>query len=129
MKVLSVNSAIVPTRQENAPARQPADDTGEAKKQTSAGGEILAGGDVPGLGSPEEPAPKEERRSLTPSRVVINGEGIGLQFETDAATGTTIIRLIDLESGEVVRQIPPEEALNYLRQLEVLKGQIFTRWL
>ena len=59
--------------------------------------------------------------------LVINGEGIGIQFETDNTTGITIIRLVDLQTGDVVRQIPPEEVLNYLRQFESAKGRFFSR--
>jgi hypothetical protein len=61
--------------------------------------------------------------------LVINGEGLGIQFETDSATGTTVIRVVDLESGAVVRQIPSEEVLNFLRQFESVKGKLFSRML
>jgi flagellar protein FlaG len=62
-------------------------------------------------------------------RLVINGEGVGIRFEMDNATGTTVIRLVDLQTGDVIRQIPPEEVLNHLRQFEPLKGRLFSRTL
>lgn len=50
-----------------------------------------------------------------------------MQFSTDPVTDRMVIRLVDTKSGELVRQIPSEEVLNYLRQLEAMKGKIFSR--
>jgi flagellar protein FlaG len=38
-----------------------------------------------------------------------------LEFTVDDATGRTILKVIHAESGEVIRQIPPEELLNIAR--------------
>jgi flagellar protein FlaG len=38
-----------------------------------------------------------------------------LEFTVDDATGRTILKVIHAESGEVIRQIPPEELLNIVR--------------
>ncbi|AKH69440.1 flagellar protein FlaG [Spongiibacter sp. IMCC21906] len=38
-----------------------------------------------------------------------------LEFSVDDATGRTILKVIHAESGEVIRQIPPEELLNVIR--------------
>lgn len=48
-----------------------------------------------------------------------------LQFEVGEQTGRTIIRVIDKQSGEVVRQIPPENLVRLSEQLEELKGLLF----
>ena len=59
-------------------------------------------------------------------RLVINGQGQGLKFSVDKETGQYIIAVIDTESGEVIRQIPPGEVLNFLRQLEHRKGTVLS---
>ena len=59
--------------------------------------------------------------------LVINGQGVSIQFSTDPGTGRTIIQIVDSDSGEVVRQIPPEEALNFLRKIASKKGTLFSR--
>ncbi len=38
-----------------------------------------------------------------------------LEFSVDEATGKTILKVIHAESGEVIRQIPPEELLHIAR--------------
>lgn len=48
----------------------------------------------------------------------------GVQFEISEDSGRTIIRLVDRENGELIRQIPPEEALNAAQRLEEVKGRL-----
>lgn len=40
-----------------------------------------------------------------------------LQFSVDKDTKQVVVRVIDAESGEVVRQIPPESALELARNM------------
>ncbi|HIK75920.1 MAG TPA: flagellar protein FlaG [Alcanivorax sp.] len=48
----------------------------------------------------------------------------GVEFELSEDSGRTVIRLIDRENGELIRQIPPEEALNAAQRLEEMKGRL-----
>ena len=41
----------------------------------------------------------------------------GLEFSVDQDTGQTIIKMYDRTSGKVVRQLPPEETLEFLKKL------------
>ena len=41
-----------------------------------------------------------------------------LQFSVDKDSGHTIIKVMDMETNEVIRQIPNEEALKFARMLE-----------
>ena len=52
------------------------------------------------------------------SRPVINGFGLSVEFSTDGETGVKIIKVYDVETGEVIRQIPPEELVDFLRQFQ-----------
>jgi flagellar protein FlaG len=61
-------------------------------------------------------------------RPVVNGLGLGLEFSVDKETGATIIKVLDIETGEVVRQIPPEEVLAFMRQFDK-NGLLLSRWL
>lgn len=57
---------------------------------------------------------------------VINGQGIGLKFSVDKDTGTRIIQVVNVDTGEVVRQIPSEEVIAFLHQLEERKGTLLS---
>lgn len=48
-----------------------------------------------------------------------------LQFSVDDDSGQTIIKVIDRETDEVVRQIPSEEVLRLRKRLEEASGIIF----
>lgn len=41
-----------------------------------------------------------------------------LQFSIDEKTGRTVIKVLDSETKEVIRQIPPEEVLSLARNLK-----------
>lgn len=48
----------------------------------------------------------------------------GVEFELDDATSRQITRLVDRETGELIRQIPAEEVLRIAERLEELQGQL-----
>jgi uncharacterized FlaG/YvyC family protein len=50
-------------------------------------------------------------------QVVVNGFGLGLKFSYDSAADTRVIQLVEQETGHIVRQIPPEEVVEFMRQL------------
>ena len=52
-----------------------------------------------------------------------------LQFSLDESTGKTVIKVVDKESGEVIRQIPPEDALRLSSRMEELKGLLYDKGL
>lgn len=49
-----------------------------------------------------------------------------LFFEVDEDSGRTIITVVDAETEEVVRQIPPKELLNIAKRLDDIKGVLFS---
>jgi flagellar protein FlaG len=46
-----------------------------------------------------------------------------LNFSIDDSTGQTVVKVIDAESEEVIRQIPSEEMLALARRLNELNGE------
>ncbi len=48
-----------------------------------------------------------------------------LQFSIDDESGETVIKVIDSETHEVVRQIPSEEIMRLRRRLEEASGLLF----
>ena len=45
-----------------------------------------------------------------------------VQFERDETTGTDIIKIVDDKTGEVIRQMPPQELLSFMRNLTKMLG-------
>jgi flagellar protein FlaG len=72
--------------------------------------------------------PKEEARQLQEAVKKINetvrslNQDVSLEFSTDEDTKINLVRLIDLKSKEVLRQIPSEEVLNISKALDRLQG-------
>ncbi|MGL6159388.1 flagellar protein FlaG [Microbulbifer sp.] len=50
----------------------------------------------------------------------------GVQFEISEDSGRTVILLVDRENGELIRQIPPEEALNAAQRQEEVRGRLLS---
>ena len=49
----------------------------------------------------------------------------GLRFSVDENSGRTIVRVIDTETEEVIRQIPSEEMLVLIRHFNEMTGNLF----
>ena len=45
-----------------------------------------------------------------------------VRFERDEVSGTHIIKIVDDKSGEVIRQMPPEELVSFMRNLTKMLG-------
>jgi flagellar protein FlaG len=41
-----------------------------------------------------------------------------LEFSVDEATGRSVVRVIDSDTGEMVRQIPPDQILHVISQIQ-----------
>ena len=48
-----------------------------------------------------------------------------LEFSVDKETDDIVVKVLDKESGEVIRQIPSEELLNIAKALDKLQGLLF----
>jgi flagellar protein FlaG len=71
-----------------------------------------------------EPVVPEAKK---PIDLVINGQGIGLRFYQDREAAVRVIQVIDEASGDVIRQIPSEEVVHFMRQFQETKGHFVSR--
>jgi len=46
-----------------------------------------------------------------------------LQFKVDDSTKELVVKIVDSESGELVRQIPSEEMLDFIKRMQELQGE------
>ena len=62
-----------------------------------------------------------------PIEPVVNGDGLGLRFYLDRDAGVRVIQVVDVESGDIIRQIPAEEVVNFMRHFQEAKGHFVSR--
>ena len=80
--------------------------------------------------SKEEQAPGDVLVSV--SSTVASSSGIDLSgnhlsFTVDHETGDTVINIVDDRTGEVIRQIPPDELLNLKRSMGPIQGLVLDK--
>ncbi|BCA79146.1 flagellar protein FlaG [Desulfuromonas sp. AOP6] len=61
---------------------------------------------------------------LTKIKELTQDGAYSVRFEMDDATQKLIIRLVDPTTGEMIRQIPPEEILGNVKHLKTLRGNL-----
>lgn len=82
-----------------------------------------------------EPAPPGTDRSVGPSAKLsataveqansqLQQVATGLKFQVDQATGRTVLKVVNQETGEVLLQMPPEEFLAMARNLRALQDRL-----
>jgi flagellar protein FlaG len=73
---------------------------------------------------------KEKAKAVQPEEILDKIKALtqygafSVRFEMHAKTGQFVARLVDAETGEVIRQLPPEEMLELAVKLEELRGNI-----
>jgi flagellar protein FlaG len=74
--------------------------------------------------SPRQEPPDADRVSKAVEKLneLVQNQKRSLYFSVDQDTGRTVIRVIDPDTSEVIRQIPPEEVLNLARLHEGAGG-------
>ena len=84
------------------------------------GGEPVSRGGKPtaeaGKNVPEQPQPDVEKL-VQELNVATQSIGRDLRFQVDLENGRSIIQVLDRETGEIIRQIPPENAKTYVSEI------------
>ena len=74
-----------------------------------------------------ERVPTRERATLAEINQTLKMASIGLQFEFAKEAGEMIAKVADVESGDVIRQIPSEEVVRILKSLSKLQGLLMNQ--
>lgn len=69
-----------------------------------------------------EVAPAQARAALTEINQTLRMASIGVQFEFDQEADILIAKVVDVASGEVIRQMPSEEMVRISKALGKLQG-------
>jgi flagellar protein FlaG len=68
------------------------------------------------------PAPEQVQKAAEAIGRAMQSYARNLQFSVDGSSGKTVVRVVDMETGNVIRQIPSQEALDIARAVDRLQG-------
>lgn len=78
-----------------------------------------------------EQAQSAPQSSKTPPEELLNQiksiteDGLySVRFERDSGSEDLVVKIVDSETNEIIRQIPPEELLNLTKHLKELSGNL-----
>ncbi len=111
----SPNRVAAPEPGRSSPARAATADLTTAGKPASGGGEALP----PATGlSPARTSPQALEGAVRKVNDFVQNYQRQLAFSVNEETGITVVKVIDRETHEVIRQIPPEEVLAIAEQIQ-----------
>lgn len=68
------------------------------------------------------PSKSEVQEAATKAEEFVQSINSALQFSVDDSTGSTVVKVIDQLTNEVIRQIPSEEMLEIAKALDRISG-------
>lgn len=72
--------------------------------------------------SSTEPVDQELIRAVEQVQVMMDLRNRSVEFTTDESSGTRVVKVVDSGSGDVIRQMPAEELLSFMRNLTRMLG-------
>ena len=103
----------------------------QAPSQRAPGRPAVGGiGGVANPGPPSEGATTETltekiERAVAALSEMLTQTNVGLQYRIDDATGDMVVSVIDRDTGDELKQLPPEEILKMRQHLQELMGVLF----
>lgn len=65
---------------------------------------------------------QEMDRAVEQVQVMMDLRNRSVEFTTDESSGARVVRVVDANSGDVIRQMPAEELLSFMRNLTRMLG-------
>ena len=78
-------------------------------------------------GELEKPSAKQVQQSLEDINKVMAGFSISVQFKIDPEYKELIVKVVDQDTGKLIRQIPTEEVVKMSKAMDNLKGLLFAQ--
>lgn len=101
--------------------------SGAITSQTSTGADEI---DRERHAAAKDTAPENTSKKVQPEEILkkiksLTEEGsYSVRFEMEDKTKQMVVRLVDVESGDMIRQIPPEELIDLSEVLQELRGSL-----
>jgi flagellar protein FlaG len=62
------------------------------------------------------------KEAVNSGNTMLQSASSSLSFEIDSATKQVVVKIVDRNTGELVRQIPTVEMLDFMRRMKELEG-------
>ena len=72
--------------------------------------------------SQESFSQQEMDRAVEQVQVMMDLRNRSVEFTTDESSGARVVKVVDASSGDVIRQMPAEELLSFMRNLTRMLG-------
>jgi len=70
-----------------------------------------------------EPSLDSVKKAADQGNSLLQSVNLSLQFKVDDSTKEVVVKLIDVDTGELVRQIPSQEMLSFIRRMQELDSK------
>ncbi|MDH6184142.1 flagellar protein FlaG [Polaromonas sp. CG_23.6] len=80
-----------------------------------------------GASEVDKPGARQLQQSLEDINKVLAGFSVSVQFEIDPDYSELIVKVVDQDSGKLIRQIPTEEVMRMSKAMDNLKGLLFAQ--
>ena len=74
-----------------------------------------------------KPGARQVQQSLEDINKMLSGFSISVQFKVDADYKELIIKVVDQDTGKLIRQIPVEDVVKMSKAMDNLKGLLFAQ--
>ena len=78
-------------------------------------------------GEAAKPSTKQVQQSLQEINKVLAGFSISVQFQVDPDYKELIVKVVDQDTGKLIRQIPTEDVVRMSKAMDNLKGLLFAQ--
>jgi flagellar protein FlaG len=75
----------------------------------------------------DKPSNSQLKHSLEDINKVLAGFSISVQFQVDPDYKDLIVRIVDQDSGKLIRQMPTEDVVRMSKAMDNLKGLLFSQ--
>ena len=75
----------------------------------------------------DKPSNGQLKQSVDDINKVLAGFSISVQFQVDPDYKDLIVKVVDQDSGRLIRQIPTEDVVRISNAMDNLKGQLFSK--
>ena len=75
----------------------------------------------------DQPSVPRVRQSLEDINKVLTGFSISVQFQIDPDYKDLIVKVVDQDTGKLIRQIPTEDVVKMSKAMDSLKGLLFAQ--